>query len=73
MKPEVKLIYTSMLTRNAYDAKPVQEYILKLVEKYRDIFDVEKSEFENIQMLLGAMIQNVHGSEGSIPVDAIEI
>lgn len=57
MQPEVKLIYSSMLTRNKYNNKPVPKYILKIVDKYVDVLDLEKTELENIQLLLEAVIE----------------
>lgn len=59
MKPEVKVIYSSMLTRQAYDAKPVPEYVAKVISKYNHVLDVKKTEFENVQLLLEAMINGL--------------
>ena len=61
MKPEVKVIYSSMLTRQAYDAKPVPEYVSKVISKYNHVLDVKKTEFENVQLLLEAMINGLQG------------
>ena len=56
MKPEVKLIYSSMLTRKNYsEGRPVTDYILKVVKKHEHVLDITKTEMENAKLLLGAL------------------